>query len=113
MCFGNMSEKSFGFTKSLDAIIVALCRDYDRRRESVARGSCTQRVAMEYKYLNYRMKEAACEVAGERYGLTYINEIGKRIGYAGTRVECVSESVYKIEKLEVKLAIARRLALLD
>ena len=104
---------SHGYTPSLDALVVALCRDYDRREESILKSTCGGRVAIEYRYINYRILEAAREIAGSRYALLYIREIGKKVGYANSEIGCLSESAYKTEKLEVKLAVARRLSLLD
>ena len=101
------------YTPTLDALVIALCHDFDRREEAVRKKLCGRRVSVEYKYINYRISEAACEVAGDVYGPIYIREIGKKVGFANSEVSCVSESVYKTEKLSVKLAIARYLFLLD
>ena len=109
----DINDKTPGFGSTLDLLIIALCRDYERREEAILKRSCGPRVYMEYQYLNYRISEAARETAGIECGLTYINEVGKKIGYAGSKISCISESTYKREKLEVKLAIARKLALLD
>lgn len=98
-----------GYTDALDALIISLCRDFSRRE----RGSDTRRVAMEYKYLNTRMLEAACDVAGEEYGRQMIKEIGERIGYAKSELDEPSEATYKRLKLATKIAIARRLYLFD
>ena len=102
-----------GYTESLDNLIVALCRDFSRREDSVARGTCSARTAMEYRYLNYGMLRAANEVAGEKLGCAYIYEIGEKIGYAYSSIEDVSEGTYKQIKKEVKLNIARKMHLLD
>lgn len=107
----NLIEK--GYTDTLDSIIVALCRDYLRRNEVLKTGDCSVRTAMEYKYINAIIYDAACEVVGVRDAVTYISEIGDRIGYASSQIDYVSESTYKQQKKEVKLNIARRLHLVD
>ena len=113
MCTGNVKEGGFGYTDTLDALIVAYCRDFQRREESVKQGYCTGRTSMEYKFLNFRISEAAMEIAGERLGGIFIEEIGNRVGFAHSRIDCLSESAYKIQKQEIKLNIARKLHLLD
>ncbi len=102
-----------GYTQSLDALVVALCLDYSRRECAIRTERVTPRTGMEYKYLNYRIYEGAAEIAGERYADVYINEIGRKIGYASTRHDAVSERTYKEQKQEVKINIARKLHLLD
>lgn len=98
-----------GYTDSLDALVVALCRDFERRE----RESASRRVEMEYKYLNTRMLEAACDIAGAEHGRRMIEEIGERIGYAKSEIAEPSEASYKRLKLATKIAIARRLYLMD
>ena len=98
-----------GYTDTLDDLVVALCRDYARRE----RRCDNRRVGMEHKYINTRMREAASEVIGSRYAEMMIGEIGDRIGYAASGMEDLSESTYKRKKAEVKLAIARKLYLLE
>lgn len=102
-----------GYCESLDGVIVALCSDYPRRAEALAAGTGERLTLMEYKYLNYKMAEGAAEIVGERFAIPYITEIGRRIGYASSVADCISETTYKLKKLEVKLNIARKLHLLD
>ena len=102
-----------GYTPTLDALVVALCADYARRANAVESERVTPRTGMEYKYLNYRIYEGAAEIVGERYADVYINEIGRKIGYASTKHDAVSERTYKEEKQEVKINVARKLHLLD
>ncbi len=110
MCNGYLTCNQY--TDTLDTLIVALCRDFGRREDAVLRGSCSKRTAMEYKYINHRLLDAANEIAG-RDGCIYINEIGKRLGYAYTAIEYISESSYKKIKKEVKINIAKKLHLID
>lgn len=98
-----------GYTDTLDGVVVALCRDYMRRE----RRTDNRRVMMEHKYINTKMREASGEIVGDRYAEVMIFEIGERIGYAASAIEDISESTYKRRKAEVKLAIARKLYLLD
>ena len=101
------------YTSSLDDVIIALCRDYLRREDVVSVSGCNERTSIEYRYLNYRIKEAADEIVGERYALLFIEDIGKKMGYARSRIEGFSESDYKTMKRALKLGIARALHLLD
>ena len=97
-----------GYTDSLDTLIVALCADFERR----SHGSPDRRVAMEFKYLNTRMTEGAAEIVGHRLAEQMILEIGRRIGYASSMIEDISESTYKRKKQAVKRSIARKLYLM-
>lgn len=103
----------YGYTDTLDAVIVALCLDYDRRAAAVEKGAVSSRCGMEYKYLNYRIFEGAAEIVTERYARLYINEIGRKVGYALTEHPAISERKYKVEKREVKINIARKLHLIS
>lgn len=96
-----------GYNDTLNDLVVALCRDFERRE----RRTDNRRVAMEHKYINTKMLEAAGEVVGGRYAEIIIREIGERIGYAASQMEDLSESTYKRKKTEVKRAIARKLYL--
>lgn len=103
---------SIGYRDTLDALVVAFCRDFFYRRDTVASGLCSTRTRMEYEYINGRIADAAREIVGEDFEL-YIREIGESIGYAHSDVDYISESSYKKYKKEVKINIARRLHLLD
>lgn len=102
-----------GYTDSVDMIVVGMCADYERRRQVLAAGNASRRTALEYRYLNFKINEAVMEIAGEHLALSYIKEIGRRIGYAKSEIDCVSESTYKIQKKEIKINIARKLHLID
>ena len=97
----------------LSDIIVALCRDYDRRSAAIATRSSTRRVLMEYKYINTRIFDAAAEIVGSKNAETMIREIGWRIGYASSDLYTMSEGAYKNAKLGVKDNIAVKLYLKD
>ena len=97
--------------KSLERLIVCMCADYPRRQSVIENRTAPFTVIMEYRFLNYRMMNAAMEVAGSRDALAFINDIGKNIGYAKTSLYALSESVYKERKEGVKQNIARRLSL--
>lgn len=99
--------------KGIDAIVVALCADYLRRREALSKRSVSHSVEMEYKYLNYKIFTAAAEIVGEEDAETYVKEIGERIGYANTVASECCERIYKVRKLAVKRNIAKRLWLCD
>lgn len=104
--------ESIEYSPTLDALIIALCKDYARRELVLSAKSCGRRTLMEYKYINYKLREAAEEVAGAD-AAAYINEIGEKIGYAYSKAGAISESTYKSRKKEVKLNIARKLHLID
>ena len=106
-------KQSYEYSDTLDSVIVSLCRDYERRDHVVKEGGCSERTAMEYRYLNYRILEGVKEIVGETYAPIFIEEIGRRTGFAYTDVGYLSESAYKTAKQDVKLSIARKLHLFD
>ncbi len=97
--------------KTLDAVIIALCADYARRALEIEKRDIPFNVTMEYRFLNYRIINAAMEVAGERDALTFVSEIGSKIGYTASSTY-LSETVYKNRKREVKENIAKKLSLM-
>lgn len=96
----------------LDKIIIALCADYLRRSIVISDRTAPYNVIMEYRFLNYRMMNAAIEIAGSRDAALFIYDIGNNIGYAESELFSLSEKVYKERKKEVKENIARRLSLI-
>ena len=97
--------------KTLDAIVIALCADYARRASAIEEREIPFNVTMEYRFLNYRIINAAMEIAGERDALAFVTEIGEKRGYTSSNLY-LSESVYKTRKKEVKENIAKRLSLM-
>ena len=106
---GEMTEI---YADTLDGVVVALCADFGRRMVAIDRGELSRRCEMEYRYLNYKISDAATEIAGQRLAPIYIKEIGSRCGYAKTEAYYVSESTYKRQKREIKLNIAKHLHLI-
>ena len=98
---------------TLDDVIVALCLDYERRAEAIEKGSYGRRTLMEYRYINFRIYEAAAEIAGDRLAERFIFEIGNKIGYAKSELYQMSEMSYKRKKLEIKRSVAEKLHLVD
>lgn len=98
---------------ALDGLVVAMCRDYERRALAIKEGSVSKRTDTEYRYLNFMILEAATEIVGHALAPVYINEIGRRTGYAKSAVEEVSEVYYKNMKALVHANIARKLHLSD
>lgn len=96
----------------LDAVVIALCADFSRRAEAIALGNLPYNVIMEYRFLNYRIMNAAVEIAGSRDAKLFIKDIGGNIGYADSELWILSERAYKRRKKEVKDNIARRLSLI-
>lgn len=99
--------------KTLDELIIALCLDYGRRRDAIRDGVYERRTLMEYRYLNFRILEAALEIAGERDAELFIKEIGERTGYAKSELYRLCEVNYKRKKSDIKRAIAIKLHLID
>lgn len=97
--------------RTLDAIVIALCADYSRRASAIESREIPFNVTMEYRFLNYRIINAAMEIAGEKDALAFVSEIGNRRGYTSSELY-LSESVYKTRKKEVKENIAKKLSLL-
>ena len=98
---------------SLDILISALCLDYRRRQDAIEERMVTARTDTEFRYYNFKIFDAAAEIVGERFAEAYIDEIGKRTGFAQTAVCCVSEVTYKKYKKLIKENIARKLHLRD
>lgn len=109
----SLEYRSIGYTSSLDALVRALCQDYERRKNAIAEGSIGKRTHMEYAYINGKMLDAARELAGNKEAEIYIREIGEKRGYAYSDIPCASEVLYKKQKQKIKLNIARKLHLLD
>ncbi len=97
---------------SLDLLVKALCADYKRRQELIISGSSASRVQNELRYLNFKIRDAVCEVVGERLCDEFISDVGARIGYARTPISCLAEGTYKSYKSEAKANIAKKLYLL-
>lgn len=99
-------------TEGLENLIVALCADYERRAIVIENKTAPFNVIMEYRFLNYRIMNAAIEVAGPRDAVGFIKDIGGEIGYAASELWILSEKAYKKRKIQVKNNIARRLSLM-
>ena len=97
--------------EGVEKIIQSLCADYTRRALVMKRRSAPFNVIMEYRFLNYRIMNAAIEIAGSRDAGGFIKDIGEEIGYSATELWILSESEYKKRKMEVKYNIAQRLSL--
>jgi pantoate kinase len=98
-------------SESLEGLICAICADYCRRADVISNKSAPYNVIMEYRYLNYRILNAAIEISGSRDAYEFIMDIGAGNGYAKSALTALSESNYKRKKAEVKQNIAKRLSL--
>lgn len=98
---------------TLDLLIVALCRDFERRRCAIEGALFGKRTLMEYRYINCKMLDAAAEIVGEHQARRFISEIGNRVGYAKCSDSYMSEAAYKRYKAEVKRNIALKLHLTE
>lgn len=98
----------------LDALVTALCRDFERRCLLILSKNISKRTETEFRYLNYGIFKASREIClNDDDALAYINEIGRKVGYAKSKLESVSEVTYKETKASIKENIARRLHLKD
>lgn len=97
--------------EGVERLVTAICADYFRRAEVIGNRSAPYNVIMEYRFLNYRIMNAAVEIAGPRDALGFIKDIGMDIGYAASELWILSERAYKTRKKEVRDNIARRLSL--
>lgn len=104
---------SWKVENSLDILISALCLDYWRRQKAIEERMVTPRTDTEFRYYNFKIFDAAAEIVGERFATIYINDIGRRVGYAKTELNCVSEVTYKGYKRMIKDNIAKKLHLCD
>ena len=106
-----MGVLELGVTEN--ALIVALCLDYQRRKSEILKGKISRRTEIEFRYINSRMYDAAAGIVGDELAEIYIDEIGGKVGYSYSKVEEVSEITYKKNKRRVKEEIARRLYLAE
>ena len=104
-------RRSQGAVRLVDDIITALCADYERRKCAIRENSVPKRVRMEYLYINTRILTAAAETIGQAYAEKLIYEIGKKVGYANSELDHLSELSYKAVKQRAKRKIARGLYL--
>ena len=108
-----MYDASLISSDTVDMLVVALCADYERRRHAINQRTVSHRTEMEYRYLNFKVYNAAAEVVGAHSAPMMINEIGAKKGYAKSDMDEVSEKTYKRKKREIKLNIAKMLHLID
>lgn len=109
---GTRNVNTDAFSETLDFLIVAFCRGFEARERAIREKRCGRRTIMEYEYINRRIADATREIVGDDFP-NYIHEIGKKIGYAHSRVDGISETDYKVKKRQVKMNIARKMHLLD
>ena len=107
MCNGDLE-------KSVEAVVVALCYDYFRRREKIEKKSVSRRTEIELRYLNIKVYESCADAVGERYCELLIKEIGEKIGFTHSAFSGVfCETNYKRQKRVAKRNIAIALHLID
>ena len=99
--------------KSIVNIVEAHCADYDRRAARIADHTVSKRTEAEYRYLNAGVYTGAVNIVGAELAHSYIYEIGRKLGYAHSRIDNVGEVKYKNTKKLIKEAIARELHLID
>ena len=99
--------------KTLDDLVVALCRDFERRALALSSDSLSRRTRAEFSYLNYKITSAVAEVVPEDLVFIFIKEIGERRGYAASEIEGMSEGTYKSKKSTTKINIAKKLHFCD
>ena len=96
---------------AFDRLIIALCRDYGRRRRLIEEADISRRVRMELVYLNGKIFDAAAEACGVHLAEIFIKEIGNSIGYAHSEAAYMSEGTYKAYKNLAKRNIVKKLYL--
>jgi len=99
-------------SEGLERIVKSLCADFSRRALIVEYRNAPFNVIMEYRFLNYRIMNAAIEIAGPRDARGFIKDIGEDAGYASSAVGLLSENEYKKRKNQIKYNIARHLSLI-
>lgn len=98
--------------ETLDNLIIALCRDYSRRKNLIEEGMLGKRSLVEFRYLNIKIYDAVAEIVGDGLTEIYIEELGKNVGYAKSEVmDLMSEATYKKYKLLAKENISKKLHL--
>jgi hypothetical protein len=112
------SKMRIGYIKAklpqtLDELVVALCRDYERRAAALSSDGVSTRTKVEFRYLNYKIADAVGELVERELVPVFIREIGDRVGYSASAVVCMSESTYKSKKASAKVNIARKLHFCD
>lgn len=107
---GNTLKERVG---SLDNLVAALCKDYERRRQSMSSPGISFRTAAELRYINFKIHDAVAEIVGEEDADLYIKEIGEHIGYAYSDVPDICERTYKTRKRAALTNIAKKLHLTD
>jgi hypothetical protein len=107
-----MYDEDIIMNEGLERIIKSLCADYSRRATIIQCKNAPFNVIMEYRFLNYRIMDAAIEIAGPRDAREFIRDIGEEIGYASTDLWLLPENEYKKRKKQIKNNIAKRLSLM-
>ena len=97
---------------SVSGVVIALCADYQRRKEAIEKRIASHRVDTELRYYNFKMFDAAAEIVGDEYAEEFIREIGESIGYAHSSVDEISETTYKKYKKLIVENISRALHLI-
>lgn len=108
-----MRDRILKEDKSLDYLVAGLCLDFFRREAVIYEACATRRTLVEFRYLNFKIFEAAAEIVGEDMAKLYIKEIGSNVGYAKSEADTVSETTYKRYKKLIKENIAKKLHLSD
>ena len=98
--------------QGIDAIVVALCADFPRRQAAIEARTARRRVDAEFRYLNFKIYEAVRRVClDDEEAEVLIEEIGKEVGYARSRLDYLSEFTYKRYKRRAIDGIAEELYL--
>ncbi len=108
-----MPEAQDRLPEAVKQTVASLCADFERRKGLIEGKLLSRRTEHEFRYLNFKIAEAAIEVAGEKLAPVFIEEIGSKTGYAKSKLYYMSERMYKIQKSEIVLNIAKKLHLTD
>lgn len=95
------------------AMVCALCKDYDRRREAIQAKDGDATTLFMYQYYNDAIDLGIAEVCEEGIREAMRSEIGERIGCLRTSLVYISDGTFKMRKRRSIEAIARHLHLYE
>ena len=98
--------------QAVNRILSALCSDYDRRHEVLCKMEARREVLQQYVEWNTAIDCALEEECEESIREEMRRDIGAGRGLAHSRIACLDERGYARRKLNVKLAIAKKIRLL-
>ena len=105
-----MKEKKI--PDGVDKIIVAICKDYPRRKKALEHGRAHGQTKRYFLRLNNAIETALDEECDEWVRVDMLTDIAENRGFRKTRSCYVTQRSYYDSKRRVKHALARKLHLL-